>query len=208
MGVGLFPQAVVLGISVAAPVGPMAVLCIRRTLADGQLSGLVTGMGIATADAFYGCLAGLGMKVVSDLLLGYRAWLQLLGGIFLCYLGVSAILSPPARKAAAGQRVSLPGAYGSALALTLANPMTILTFAAIFAGLGVAQGGGGYASSALVVLGVFLGSASWWLLLTTAVGVVRGRLPEGVLRWTNRASGGVLLAFGLFALSGFAASAL
>ncbi len=208
MDIGLFPQAVMLGVSVAAPVGPMAVLCIRRTLADGQLSGLVTGMGIATADAFYGCLAGLGIKTLSDLLLGYRAWLQLLGGIFLCYLGIQAILSPPARKAATGHKVGLAGAYGSALALTLANPMTILTFAAIFAGLGVAHGGEGYASSVLVVLGVFLGSALWWLLLTTAGGLARGRLPEGVLRWTNRASGGVILAFGILAVSGFAASVL
>ncbi len=125
----------------------MAVLCIRRTLTDGQLSGLVTGMGMATADAFYGCLAALGMQAVSDLLVGYWAWLQLMGGIFLCYLGVSAILSPPARKAVAGHKVDLAGAYGSALALTLANPMTILTFAAIFAGLGVAHGGGAYTLS-------------------------------------------------------------
>lgn len=193
-------RGLLLGLSIAAPVGPIGVLCIRRTLADGRLVGFVSGLGAATADASYGAIAAFGLTAVSGLLLDARLWIHLLGGVFLCYLGIRTFLSIPAERAArTEQRRDLPGAYASTLGLTLTNPATILSFAAIFAGLGVAQGSG-YGSAAWLVLGVFCGSATWWLLLSSAVGLLRARIGPRELRWVNRVSGAILLAFGLVAL--------
>jgi len=195
---GLFSGFLV-GLSVAATVGPMAVLCIRRTLAEGRRAGLATGLGVATADGCYGLVAGLGLTVVSGALLGVQVWLRLIGGGFLCYLGLRTLRAAPAERAANAPGPSLPRAYVSALALTLTNPLTILSFAAIFAGLGVATGGG-YEMAAVLVLGVFVGSASWWVILTSVVVALRGRVTPRGLRWVNRVSGAVILGFGLIAL--------
>ena len=131
----LFFEGVVIGLAVAAPVGPIGVFCIRRTLAYGRASGFVSGLGAATADAVYGSVAALGLTFVTDLLVDAEAWLRLGGGVFLVFLGVKTFLSRPAERTVAAGRGSLPGAYASTLALTLTNPSTILSFAAIFAGL-------------------------------------------------------------------------
>jgi threonine/homoserine/homoserine lactone efflux protein len=194
----MLARGALIGLSVAAPVGPMGVLCIRRTLADGRRAGLATGLGIATADAIYSSIAAFGIAVVAQLLLREALWIRLIGGGFLCYLGVKTALATPAAEAAAETGIGAPAAYGSALGLTLANPTTILSFVAIFAGVGV--GGRASASAALLVLGVLLGSTSWWLILTGAVTLVRTRLTPDMLRWVNRLSGCILLAFGLLAL--------
>lgn len=186
----------VLGLSIAAPVGPVGVLCIRRTLAHGHLYGLVSGLGAATADACFGLLAALGLSALPALLSGVRLPLRLVGGAFLCYLGVATFLARPSAAAAqGGDPPRLMGAYVSTLALTLTNPMTILMFASMLAGLGFASRG--YALALVFVAGVFLGSASWWLLLSSGVGLVRSRLDERHMRWVNRASGLVILAFGI-----------
>lgn len=192
MDASLFARGVAIGFSIAAPVGPIGVLCIRRTLADGRLAGLVTGLGAATADACYGGVAGFGLTAVSGLLLRQQVWVRLLGGLILCYLGLKAI-------AAAGGR-GLPGAYASALALTLTNPLTILSFAAIFAGLGAGTAGG-YRGAAALVLGVLSGSTLWWLLLSGGIGLMRGKATPRLLRWVGRLSGGILLGFGLLAFT-------
>src|SRR5215213_1335439 len=131
----LFLEGVAIGFAVAAPVGPIGVLCIRRTLAEGRASGFVSGLGAATADAAYGSVAALGLTFVTGLLVGAAAWLRLGGGVFLVFLGVKTFLSRPAERPVAAGRGGLPGAYASTLALTLANPSTILSFAAIFTGL-------------------------------------------------------------------------
>jgi threonine/homoserine/homoserine lactone efflux protein len=200
---GIFARGLLIGLSIAAPVGPIGVLCIRRTLADGRLAGLATGMGAATADAAYGAVAGFGLTVVARLLLAQEFWVRLIGGLFLCYLGAKTFAGTPAERPAmaVGGR-SLAGAYTSALALTLTNPLTILSFAAIFAGLGAGAAGGTAPAAALLVLGVLIGSALWWLILTSAVGLLRSRLTAHRLRWVNRLSGAVLLAFGAVALLG------
>ena len=197
-----FLKGLIVGLSIAAPVGPIGILCIRRTLANGRGAGFVSGLGAATADAMYGAAAGFGLTAVAGVLVGGQQWLRLVGGLFLLYLGIrtwrragqsgsQSIVSDTSR--------GLLGAYASTLALTLTNPMTILSFAAIFAGLGIASGAR-YASAAALVAGVFSGSALWWLTLSTVVGVLRHHLSTSGLRWVNRASGAIIAGFGVQAL--------
>jgi len=202
MDPSLFLRGLVIGLSIAAPVGPIGVLCIRRTLAQGRGYGLVSGLGAATADAVYGCVAGFGLTFISSFLVDQQMWLRLIGGAFLCYLGVKTLLSKPAEEAAEARGTGLLGAYGSTFFLTLTNPMTILSFAAIFAGLGIAETGGNYASAAILVLGVFAGSALWWLLLSGGVSLFRKKFTPRALVWVNRISGLVVAGFGVFALWG------
>jgi threonine/homoserine/homoserine lactone efflux protein len=196
----LFLRGVLIGFSIAAPVGPIGVQCIRRTLAEGWGFGLVSGLGAATADALYGCVAAFGLTFISAALISHQAGLRLVGGLFLCYLGIRTILARPAEQAADGGTGGHLGAYASTFVLTLTNPMTILAFAAVFAGLGLAEAAGGYASAGLLVLGVFLGSASWWLLLSGIVGAFRERFTPAALLWVNRVSGLIILGFGAYAL--------
>jgi threonine/homoserine/homoserine lactone efflux protein len=201
MDFGLFLRGLIIGFSIAAPVGPIGILCIRRTLADGRASGFLSGLGAATADALYGCIAGFGLTMISAFLVDQRAWIQLVGGVFLLALGVRTLRSTPAQNAAkAAANPGLLASYLSTLFLTLTNPMTIISFAGIFAALGVAETAGDVAAAALLVLGVFSGSAAWWLILSGGVGLLRERIASGVLLWVNRASGAVLLVFGAVAV--------
>jgi threonine/homoserine/homoserine lactone efflux protein len=198
----LFFRGLIIGFSIAAPVGPIGVLCIRRTLADGRASGLISGLGAATADAMYGCVAGFGLTFISSILIDQQIWLRLFGGLFLCYLGIKTLLSKPAEQAATAGGSGLLGSYVSTFLLTVTNPMTILSFAAIFAGLGLANTNGSYASALVLVLGVFLGSAAWWLLLSGGVGLFRDKFNTQGLLWVNRISGVIILVFGMIALGG------
>jgi threonine/homoserine/homoserine lactone efflux protein len=204
MDTSLLLKGLLIGFSIAAPVGPIGVLCIRRTLAQGRAAGLVSGLGAATADALYGCIAGFGLTFISGLLISQQNWLKLFGGAFLCYLGIRTLLAQPAERAAAAGGMGLAGAYTSTFFLTLTNPTTILSFVAVFAGLGLASMGGNYATAAVLVLGVFVGSALWWLLLSGGVGLLRARFDTRAMRWVNRISGGVITAFGLLALASLA----
>jgi len=197
---GFLIKGLILGFSIAAPVGPIGVLCIRRTLAEGRLTGMISGLGAATADAIYGCVAGFGLTFISSILLCQQMWLRVIGGGFLCYLGIKTFLSRPAAQAASASGKNLIGAYASTFFLTITNPMTIFSFAAVFAGLGVASTGGDYVSAGVLVLGVFMGSALWWLLLSGGVGVFRERFNAHWLQWVNRISGTVITGFGLYAL--------
>ena len=133
-------------------------LCIRRTLADGWACGLVSGLGAASADAIYGSIAGFGLAFISNFLVSQQIWLRLVGGAFLCFLGARTLLAKPAQQASAVKDGSLLAAYASTFFLTLTNPMTIISFAAIFAGLGLAATRGNYGSAGILVLGVFLSS--------------------------------------------------
>ncbi len=193
-------KGIIIGFSIAAPVGPIGVLCIRRTLADGRVSGLVSGLGAAVADAVYGCIAGFGLTFVSGFLIGGQAWLRIVGGVFLCFLGIRTFLSGPAEKAAPAAGRSLAGAFVSTFFLTLTNPMTILSFMGIFAGLGIAGAGGDYGAAGALVLGVFSGSALWWLLLSGSVGALREKVTPRGMQWVNRGAGAIIAAFGLLAL--------
>jgi threonine/homoserine/homoserine lactone efflux protein len=195
-----FLDGLVIGFSIAAPVGPIGVLCIRRSLSDGMLRGLVCGLGAATADAAYGCVAAFGLTAVSGFLSRQQGALALIGGGFLCTLGIRTVLRAPASaKGAPGATGSL-GAYGSTLLLTLANPATILSFVAVFAGLGLGRAVD-YGSALETVAGVFAGSALWWVILSGGVGMLRSRVTDGWMRAINGISGAILLAFGIYALS-------
>lgn len=193
-------RGLALGFSVAAPVGPIGLLCIRRTLAEGRARGLATGLGAATADACYGAVAAFGLSAISGLLLAGQGPLRLLGGLFLCYLGYRTTHTPPTQQAAVGGGRGLWGAYFSTFGLTLTNPLTILSFGVLFAGLGLA-GTGDYGTAAALVGGVALGSAAWWLLLTTVVDLLRGRVAGPWLQWINRVAGLAVAGFGLWILA-------
>jgi len=190
----LFLKGLAFGFVLAATVGPMWVLCMRRTLAFGALTGFVSGMGIAVADGLYGAVAAFGLTAVSGLLLAHSFWIGLVGGIFLVTLGVKTLLSKPAADGVTPQPAGLAQAFLSTLGLTLANPPTILAFAAIFAGLGLAASAD-YTAAALVTLAVFLGSAAWWVVLAAAGGALRGRLGERAQRAINVVSGVAILGF-------------
>ena len=199
MGLSYLLKGIVLGFSIAAPVGPISLLCIRRTAAEGWVAGFISGLGVASADAVYGGIAAFGLTAVSTLLISQRQWIQAIGGIFLLYLGIKIFWAKPVPENASTEaKTSLVKAYASIFFLTLTNPMTILSFVGVFAGLGIT--GGNLLESAQTVAGVFLGSALWWLVLSGAVGLVRGRLNAKALSWINLGSGLVIVIFGLLAM--------
>lgn len=193
----LFLKGLAFGFILAATVGPMWVLCLRRTLAHGTLAGLAAGMGIAVADGLYGAVAAFGLTAVSGFLLDHQYWISLAGAAFLLWLGFKTLLAeppavaPPGEEEKAGSNLA---AFASTLGLTLANPPTILAFAAIFAGLGLTSGAD-FASATLVVAGVFLGSASWWVVLAAGAGWLRERMSARFLRGINIVSGVFILSF-------------
>ena len=195
-----FPEGMVIGLSIAAPVGPIGLLCIQRTLAKGRASGLVSGLGAASADALYGGVAGFGITSVSGFLVTQQLWIRLLGGLFLILLGARVFLRVPPSSAEGTRRLNLGGDYASTLGLTLSNPMTIISFAAIFVGLGLVGSSGDFASATPLVLGVFAGSALWWVILSTSVGAIKGKLRPLHLRWINRLSGAIIVCYGLIAI--------
>ena len=190
-----------LGLAIAAPVGPIGLLCIRRSLTQGQLMGLVTGLGAATADGIYGCMAGFGLTAGADLLVDHAPALRLIGGVFLCYLGFTTLRADPATGAAQLSSRGLWGAYASTLLLTLTNPATILSFIAIFAGLGLVGSSQSWGASLALILGVFLGSALWWLFLSWGVTLFSQRLTPSRLKWLNRLAGAAIFAFGVVAIA-------
>lgn len=202
MHVGLFPRGFVIGLSVAAPVGPMAVICIRRTLIGGRRLGIVSGAGVASADAFYGAVAAFGLTGISAALLDRQQAIQLLGGLFLIWLGWRSMRSPATTTSApvSAGCSGLLVAYGSTLGLTLTNPLTILSFAAIFAGFGVATESRGGSDAVVLVAGVFAGSCAWWVGLCTAVSLASGWLAGSRLSVINRVAGGAIILLGLLSI--------
>jgi threonine/homoserine/homoserine lactone efflux protein len=195
----LFFRGLVLGFTIAAAVGPISLLTIRRTLAHGRVYGLASGLGVALADATYGGIAAFGLTAVTSILVGGRFVLGLVGGLFLLVLAWRTITSRPGDVAVAVDRPGLVGAFLSIFGLTMTNPMTILSFAAIFAGLGIV--GRSTADAAMLTLGVLCGSASWWVILTWVVSALRTRVTVRWLTWVNRISGVVLLGFAVASLA-------
>jgi threonine/homoserine/homoserine lactone efflux protein len=189
-------RGVLIGVVVAAPVGPMALLAIRRTLDRGFPSGLASGLGIATADGVYAAVAAFGLTAISGLVLSQARAVQLVGAALIVVLGVRGLLAPTAtRPAEAPSPTGLVSAYGSCLALTLANPPTILSFAALFAGVGLVSSGATAAGA--LVLGVLIGSATWWLALTGAVTRVRSKLDATWRARLNRVAGLAMVVLGV-----------
>lgn len=192
-------KGLIIGFSIAAPVGPIGILCIRRTLEHGRYVGFVSGLGAATADGLYGLIAGLGLTLITNFLIGQQLWLHFIGSTFLCYLGVKIFFSRPSNKSAKAKGNKPFTAYASTFLLTITNPVTILSFIAIFSGLGIINN---YTTTLglILVLGVFLGSALWWLLLSSIAGIVANHMKNFSLSFVNRISGLILLLFGLYGL--------
>jgi threonine/homoserine/homoserine lactone efflux protein len=197
----VFLKGLILGFSIAAPVGPIGLLCIQRTLQRGRLHGFVSGLGVATADTCYGLVAAFGLGAVTSFLLGIHFWLQLVGGLFLIGLGFKIARTDPGTRSAAGD--TEPGlfhAWASIFMLTLANPATILGFVAAFVALGLGVQPHDLSAGLLLVVGVFLGSAVWWLTLSFISGLVRAHLTDGRMRIVNRIAGATIMALGGWAL--------
>jgi threonine/homoserine/homoserine lactone efflux protein len=194
----LFLQGVFIGIAIAAPVGPIGLLCFQRTLTKGWLHGLLSGLGAATADAVYAVVAALGLSAAVVWLTGSSNWLQFSGGIFLCWLGLSTIRSRATDPAAASAGSPIKD-YATTFMLTLANPATVLAFIAIFAGAGAIDPETNRPLA--LVFGVFLGSALWWLALTTIAASLKHRFNAAHIRWLNILSGTAILGFGLWVVA-------
>ncbi|WP_088041472.1 LysE family translocator [Bacillus sp. EAC] len=202
MSIAFFIKGLIIGLSIAAPVGPIGVLCIRRTLAHGRIVGLVSGLGAATADGIYGLIAGFGLTVITNFLIGQHFWIQLIGGFFLCYLGIKTLRSKASFDQSDTQKKNIISAFLSVLFLTLTNPMTILSFIAIFAGLGISSSDNNLIASVILVVGVFCGSTLWWVILSSGVGLFRNRISNQSLTVINRLSGVIIIIFGGIALYG------
>lgn len=190
-----------LGFAIAASPGPIFFLCLRRTLLRGRLIGLASGLGVATADGFYAALAAFGVGAVTSVLVGERRWLALAGGIALVVLGLRTVVDRPAPAEAAPStdRSGLGWAYLSTLGLTITNPATILSFAALVATLGIGLSGG-YLRPSLLVLGVFVGSATWWGVLAGLVAGLRTRVTPKLVRGVSTLSGLAIVALGVLAI--------
>jgi threonine/homoserine/homoserine lactone efflux protein len=191
-------KGVLVGLIIAVPAGPVGVLCIRRTIFDGRLAGFVSGIGAATGDAIFGIVAGFGLTFVSNLLLDYQEWLRIAGAGFLLYVGISAFTAEPlAGTHAQRDPETLLADFASTFALTLTNPITILAFLAIFAGIGFTGDDATLARAAILVLGVWLGSLLWWGGLALGAGMLRHSFRRNHLVWINRGSGGILMLSGV-----------
>lgn len=199
--ISLLLRGLVVGFAIAASPGPIFFLCLRRTLSQGWIRGLVSGLGVATGDGTYAALAAFGVAAVTSVLVAQRRWLTLVGGIVLVALGVRTLLARPAgpNGAAAPTPGGLTASYLSTLGLTLTNPATILSFAAVFAGLGLASTDGAVGGIFLVA-GVLLGSTAWWIVLATLVALGRNRVTPAAVQGTSVFSGLAILAFGAVAI--------
>ena len=201
----LFARTFLIGIAVAAPVGAIGVLCIQRTLERGVRAGLVTGLGVAAADAFYAGLAAFGVSALSEVLVAWQRPLQAVGGAVLVYMGVASLRRAPSGTAAGGgaadlaARSSYRSLFLSAVGLTLTNPMTIMAFGAVFASAGLVAAPG-LPMALVATTGVASGSLSWWVVLVTGISLAHHALGDEFVVWVRRISGGVISAFGLLAL--------
>jgi threonine/homoserine/homoserine lactone efflux protein len=195
----IFIQSFLIGLSIAAPVGPIGLLCVQRSLTYGWRTGFATGLGAATADGIYGLIGALGVSVLIASLASARPWFSLFGGLFLCYLGLKTVFSAPVNNDVKAGMTSAIRSYSSTLLLTISNPMTILSFIAIFAALGAGtQPAEDRSLVALVVSGVFVGSATWWLVLSGSVSLIREHVSKTLMTTINYLSGVVVLGFGAY----------
>jgi len=200
MHLDLLARGLVIGFAIAAPVGPIGMLVIRRTLVEGRLLGLLTGMGAAVADSLYAAWGPSASPSSPASSWAMPSGPKLIGGAFLVYLGISTFRAKPKEESGANTKARYASAFLSTLLLTLTNPATILSFMAVFAGLGLGTNGGDYGAAGIVVAGVFVGSALWWLLLSGGVSLVRHKLKPGTMKWINYGSGAFLSVFGAYSL--------
>lgn len=200
MDLELFVRALVVGYVVAAPVGPVNLVCIHRTLHIGRMNGFMAGVGGAVADGLFAVVAAFGLTAISNWLLDHDAWLRLFGGIFLIILGLKTCFTEPRDRSLKADEGDIRHAMAGTFLLTVSNPITILGFATAFASAGLASDGS-YSSAAITVAGVFGGSVAWWLTLALLVGLLRGKLATRGLRLINQISGVAIIGFGVWALA-------
>lgn len=197
METGLFVHGIIIGIALAAPVGPIALMCLHRTFSQGRLHGVVSGLGIATADAFYAAVAAFGLALISDFLLARQWFFRLFGGIALVAVGLRIFFAAPPAIEDKPEPASYLAGFSTMLALTLANPLTILFFTIIIPGFGVVIEGNSWVFPAVFVAGVFIGEMIWWTILCGSVGSVRAYLTQERLHLINRLAGLVIAIFGV-----------
>jgi threonine/homoserine/homoserine lactone efflux protein len=198
MDFAFFLKGFLIGISIAAPVGPIGLLTIRRTLAFGRIAGFASGLGAATADAVFGGIAAFGITAISSVLIGAKVYLGVIGGLFLVFLGWQTFVSKPAEQAAESRASSLGVIYASTFLLVLTNPISILYFTAIISSVGAA---GNLLSASAMVFGVFMGSVMWWFFLSFIASLLKTRINPRNLKFVNRVSGFVIAAFGVWAVA-------
>lgn len=192
-------KGLILGFSVAAPVGPIGVLCINRTINKNYISGLVSGLGAATADLIYGLIAGLGLTIISNFLIEQKLWLQIIGLIFLIYLGIKTLIKKETDISFdKRQEKGLLKDYFTTFILTITNPVTILFFLAVFAGLGLSDSENGNLSTISLIIGVFIGSGIWWFFLSGLTYKLKNRINIKILKRIDLISGLIIISFGLF----------
>ena len=195
-----FIKGAIIGFSIAAPVGPVGIKCIRKTLQFGRWSGLFSGLGAAFADMTYGIVAAFGLSVISDFLVTHTMWIRLIGGILLIALGTKTFLAKPSKKPEPVSHMSLVTDFISTFFLTLTNPLTLLAYLAVFAGIGLSNVSDNHFDAAWLVFGVFVGSTCWWLILSEGVTFFRHKITYKVMVGINRVAGMLIISFGVLAL--------
>lgn len=192
-------KGILIGFAMAVPLGPIGIICIRKTLTEGRLRGLVIGMGAATADMFYAAIAAFGLTFISDTLNEHRIWIRIAGGVLLLFLGVRTFLAKPKDPKLVVNGSSGLRSYLTTIFLTLTNPFTIFAFIAVFATLGLGNGLS-YLSASFLVVGVFIGSLLWFVILSSGVTFFRKKLDLAGLRWVNKIAGILIIISGFIAI--------
>jgi len=192
-------RGLIIGFTIAAAVGPITLLVVRRTIDHGGIYGFASGLGVATADATYGAIAAFGLTAITSLLVSNHTLLGLIGGAVIVFLGIRIARSHPTGPAPDSERPGLAGAFASIYALTMTNPLTIVLYAGVFAGIGLVAGSS-FLDAAVLTLAVWAGSTLWWVLLCSVVAWLRGRVSTTALLWVNRVSGAALVVFGALAV--------
>lgn len=200
MELTIFLKGIMVGFAMAVPIGPIGIICIRKTLTEGRLRGLVIGLGAATADMLYGCIAAFGLTVISNTLVNQKIWIRLVGGALLLFLGVRTFRAHPLDPKIPFKSSGVLRSYLTTVFLTLTNPMTIFAFIAIFAAVGLGNGLSYFSATALVT-GVFFGSGLWFLLLSSGVTLFRKKLDLVGLRWVNKIAGILIIISGVYAIA-------
>ncbi|MBY0500916.1 MAG: LysE family transporter [Alphaproteobacteria bacterium] len=197
----LFFKGILVGFIIAVPIGPTAILCIKRSLSGRHILGLLTGLGAGLADTVYGTIAAFSLAGIADFIEEYNFYLRLFGGILVAWIGVS-IFRAPLRSNDNGSKENetLLHGFTSAFFLTLSNPITLLVFAAAFAAIGVGPLEDSFVQASILVLGVFTGASGWWLMLVTSVTLMHHKISDAQLLWINRSSGVMLVGFALYIL--------
>ena len=192
----LFIKGIAVGFAIAAPVGPVGILCIERSLTKGVFYGLASGMGAALADAIFGAIATFGVSFVADFLDRQQFWFQLAGSVLLLAMGVHAVVAKRQPPSARAETSDLAHDWATTFLLTITNPITIFSLTAVVVAAGISTGTETLLGGGLVTAGVFLGSALWWTVLCGGVSFFHGQVPDAYLRWIRKVSGGIMLFFG------------